>query len=1030
MPGTARRQLRGQPQADGVVGPTPVMVSGTIADTSGRILSGQTVEAFYTSVAHGGVLSVGLNCAFGARQMLPYLERLASVAECRISTHPNAGLPNLAGGYDETPEMFAADIEEFLRRGVVNIVGGCCGTTPKHTRLVAAIAARYAPRPLPEPRHTTTLSGLEPLAITPDSNFINIGERANVAGSAKFARLIREGRWDEAVGIARDQVAGGAQIVDVCMDDGMIDGVDAMRRFLLMAAAEPELARVPLMIDSSSWDVLEAGLQCVQGKSIVNSISLKEGPEEFLRRAALVRRYGAAVVVMLFDERGQADTFERKIEVARRAYDLLAAEGFPPEDIIFDPNVLAIATGIAEHDNYGVDFIEATHWIKANLHYARVSAGVSNLSFSFRGNNAVREAMHSVFLYHAARAGLDMGIVNAAMIQIYSEIEPKLLELAEDVVLNRRPDATECLASYAEELKAAGGQEGEGARGKFPSRGGVAVGTTDGVVVSERIAHAVLKGADDRIAADAVEAYRELGSPMAVIDTLLMPAMGEVGRLFGEGKMFLPQVVKSARVMRRAVDALNPFISGLKSSSKPTGRLLLATVRGDVHDIGKNIVGVVASTAGWEVVDLGVMVEAERIADEAQCNSVDVIGLSGLITPSLDEMIRVVRELERRGMRTPVVIGGATTSRLHTAVKIAPEYSGVVVHSRDASDNVRIMAGLTGPDSEKFVAGIREQQQIERELHNCASPTGRRSMPLEEARRRAHIKKAADIAVPGHTGRIVFADHSIAQVEPYINWSMFYAAWQVRGNEQKELLRADAEKLLARIAAEKILRLEGVAGVFPARKEGDDIVVTTPKGEIRLPQLRSQAAGVGVNLSVADYITNDAQDYIGAFALTAGVGLAEFTEKLRAEGDEYNAIMAKLLADRLTEAFAEYVHEFIRRVAWGYQKDECGAPVEVTPQDAVHGKYRGLRFAFGYPATPDHSLKEEVFELLGIRQVTSMRLTDNYMISPGEALCGLMVADADAGYFTLGTLSDDQIDDYARRRGKTAEEIKKLIDKI
>ena len=1023
-------RLNGERKASG--GPDaeiPVMASGTIADTSGRTLSGQTIEAFYASLAHGNLLSIGLNCAFGARQMLPYLERLSEAAQCRISTHPNAGLPNLSGGYDETPAMFAADIEEFLRRGIVNIVGGCCGTTPEHTRLVAAIAARYTPRPLPEQggerRHTTVLSGLEPLAITPESNFINIGERANVAGSAKFARLIREDKYEEAIGIAREQVMQGAQVVDVCMDDGMIDGASAMRRFLLMAAAEPELARVPLMIDSSSWEVLEAGLQCAQGKSIVNSISLKEGESELLRRAALVRRYGAAAVVMLFDEKGQADTLERKIEVAARAYKLLTDNGFPPEDIIFDPNVLAIATGIAEHDNYGVDFIEAARWIKTHLPYARISAGVSNLSFSFRGNNAVREAMHSVFLYHAARAGLDMGIVNAGMIQIYSEIAPRLLELAEDVVLNRRPDATERLSAYAEELKAAG------------TAGDAATRTTQKDrwrenSVEERIAYAVLKGMDEHIAADAVEAFNKLGSPLLVIDNLLMPAMGEVGQLFGAGKMFLPQVVKSARVMRRAVDALNPYIAGSKAAAKSTGKLLLATVRGDVHDIGKNIVGVVASTAGWEVIDLGVMVEAEKIADEARRNNVDAIGLSGLITPSLDEMIRVVRELQRRGMQIPVLIGGATTSRLHTAVKIAPEYDGVVVHARDASENVRIMASLTGSDAEKFIAGIREQQQIERELHNVTAAAGQHALPLDEARRNAHIKKADTITAPQRLGQMVFTGYSIADVEPYINWSMFYAAWQVRGNEQKQQLREDAEKMLQRIKSAHILRLEGVAGIFPARRgrenegpgAGDDIVVTGTEGrEVRLPQLRSQATGKSTNPSVADYVTNKAQDYIGAFALTAGVGLSAFTEKLRAEGDNYNAIMAKLLADRLTEAFAESVHELIRREAWGYQQGE------IPPQDAMRGKYRGRRFAFGYPATPDHSLKEEVFTLLGVQQTTGMRLTGNYMIEPGEALCGLMVADADAEYFTLGTLTEEQIAEYARRRKKPTEEIKKLIIK-
>ncbi|MDR2894396.1 MAG: homocysteine S-methyltransferase family protein [Alistipes sp.] len=1145
----------------------PVMVSGTIAGASGRTLSGQTVEAFYTSLAPYNPLSVGLNCAFGARQMLPWLERLSEEADavgrgCFVSAHPNAGLPNLSGGYDETPEMFAADVEEFLQRGLVGIVGGCCGTTPEHTRLLAALAARHTPRKLPENKHITVLSGLEPLTITPESNFINIGERANVSGSARFARLIREERWDEAISVARDQVMQGAQIVDVCMDDGMIDGVSAMRRFLLMAAAEPELSRVPWMIDSSSWEVIEAGLQCVQGKCIVNSISLKEGPAEFLRRARLVRRYSAATVVMLFDERGQADTFARKIEVAERAYKLLTDNGFPPEDIIFDPNVLTIATGIPEHDRYAVDFIEATRWIKQNLPHTRVSAGVSNLSFSFRGIGVVREAMHSVFLYHARRAGLDMGIVNADTLQIYSEIEPHLLELVEDAVLCRRPDATERLTIYASELKAAiaagvgavagGTVVGSAITGAAGMAGSTATGTRTGtstaaapqrdnwreLPVNERIRHAVLKGMDDHITADAIEAMNELGAPISVINNLLMPAMGEVGELFGEGKMFLPQVVRSARVMRRAVDALNPYISSENTSRKPTGRLLLATVRGDVHDIGKNIVRVVASTAGWEVIDLGVMVEAEKIADESVRNNITIIGLSGLITPSLDEMIRTVRELDRRGIRIPVLIGGATTSRLHTAVKIAPEYGGVVIHSRDASENVRIMSELTGPNSENFIAGVRAQQATDRDAHS-RTVSGRNSLSLSEARRRAHHKSADMIAVPNHIGRVVFSDHPISEVEPYINWSMFYAAWQLCGNEsngleagtdnQKTQLREDAEKLLARIKNEHLLRLEGVAGVFPARRGRrdehpnehldeqpnehpneqrqvtvpstanstpiitDDIVVIDPcNREISLPQFRNHDSGEKINLSVADYVTYDksyegtqlqafdkansttvaevsdreiseatsiiknnsnidpaaicsnsttttstdetttniSSDYIGAFALTAGVGLSELTERLRAEGDEYNAIMAKLLADRLTEAFAEFVHEFIRRVAWGFQKDENGVPVAIEPQEAIRGKYHGKRFAFGYPATPDHSLKKEVFELLGVMQTTSMTLTDSYMISPGESLCGLIVADADARYFTLGPISDEQIDDYARRRGTTPENIRKLIGKM
>ncbi len=1030
-------------------GRIPVMVSGTIADTSGRILSGQTVEAFCASVFHSEPLSIGLNCAFGARQMRPFLARLSAVAECPVSAHPNAGLPNLSGGYDETPEEFAAQIEEFLRSSLVNIVGGCCGTTPDHIRLLAALASKYPPRPVPALRHTTVLAGLEPLVIppvpnpdSPDPHLIYIGERANVAGSARFARLIREGlsdpaRFEEAVSVARDQIASGASIVDICLDDGLIDGPSTMRRFLLAAAAEPELARVPFMIDSSSWDVLETGLQCIQGKALVNSLSLKEGPTEFLRRASLVRRFGAALVVMLFDESGQADTFERKIAVAELAYKLLTDSGFPPEDIVFDPNVLTIATGIAEHDNYAVDFIRATDWIHSHLPHARVSAGVSNLSFAFRGNSRVREAMHSVFLHHARAAGLDMAIVNVASMVAYSDLDPELRTLAEDVVLNRHPDATEHLASWAENAKVTVSATSavSAQSGVSPAQSGAPVSST---AVNERITAAILKGSDQHITSDALAAFHELGSPLAVIDSVLMPAMGRVGELFGAGQMFLPQVVKSARVMRRAVDALAPYIKGTASNEPANGtennpssapkKLLLATVRGDVHDIGKNIVGVVAACNGLEVIDLGVMVEPSLIADAAADNSVTVIGLSGLITPSLDEMIAVVRELERRGLRTPVLIGGATTSRLHTAVRIAPEYSGVVVHARDAAEGVRIISRLQSTDSELFIAELKASQQTDREEYAASSSSA--PVSLSEARRRGYSKPAQNVVPVANTGRVVFDDYPISLIERHIDWPMFFAAWKVRPNSPEgEKLRVDALSMLERIKTDHSLRLEGVVGVFKAHRglenehpdipdatpnatqnaasgsATDDIIVTGVRGEqIRLPMLRDQSTS---NLSVADYVTNSSQDFIGAFALTAGVGLAEFSETLRAEdgplGGEYGALIAKLLADRLTEAFAE---------------------------SAVHEIYPSRRFAFGYPATPDHSLKAEIFELLGVSRTTSMRLTDNYMITPGEALCGIVIADPASQYFTLEGLSDEQLADYARRRGKTPEEIKKFIGKL
>ena len=995
----------------------PVMVSGTLADASGRTLSGQTVEAFAASVAHAHLLSIGLNCAYGARQLLPYLERLAAVAETRISAHPNAGLPNVMGGYDETPEMFAADVGEYLRRGLVNIVGGCCGTTPAHIFELSKIAGQYAPRPLPEPRHTTVLSGLEPLRIVPEANFINIGERTNVAGSAKFARLIREGNYEEALSVARAQVDAGAQIVDVCMDDGLIDGPAAMRTFLNLMASEPEIARVPVMIDSSKWEVLAAGLEVTQGKSVVNSISLKEGEAEFLHRAGEIHRFGAAAVVMLFDERGQADTCERKIEVAERAYKLLTDNGFPPEDIIFDPNVLAVATGIPEHDGYAKAFIDATRWIKANLPHAKVSGGVSNLSFAFRGNNAVREAMHSAFLYHAIRAGMDMGIVNPQLVRVYSEIEPELLERVEDVILCRRVDAAERLTEYAQEVR----QTAETApQAPDAWRAGT---------LEERIGHAMLKGVTDYIEQDALEGYETLGSPMAVIDTLLMPAMERVGTLFGEGKMFLPQVVKTARVMKRAVAALTPYIEqGSGGTSHNAGKVLIATVKGDVHDIGKNIVAVVMACNGYEIKDLGVMVESERIVDEAVAWGAQSICLSGLITPSLDEMAHVCAELERRGLRIPVIIGGATTSNLHTAVKIAPVYSGAVIHSANASRNSQILAQLLGPDGDLYIDKIKADQQAMREDY-ARQLRIRDLVPLAEARKDRSTAPHEPVK-PLHPGRMVFPDFDVADAEPFIDWNFFFPAWGLKGRYPEILNHPergaearkvfdDAQALLARIRDERLLTLQGVVGIFPARSEGDDIWVTDAKGrEKRLPMLRNQTRGQE-NRSLADFIA-PADDWIGCFAVTAGIGLKELTEKFRTGGDDYSAIMAKLLADRLTEAFAEAVHTFVRRQMWGY---ETGEPL--APKQVVRGEYRGRRMAFGYPATPDHSLKREAFDLLAAEVTTGMRLTENWMIDPGEALCGLLLADAD--YFSVGTVDAQQLEEYADRRGMEAETVKKII---
>ena len=959
----------------------PVIVSGTLT-SSGRTLAGQTIEAFYTSVAHAEPLAVSLNCSFGAKALLPYLERLAAVSEFRVAVYPNAGLPNVMGGYDETPAMFAADVEEYMRRGLVNLVGGCCGTTPLHIFELAKIVNNYAPRPLPQRRHVTCLSGLEQLRIVPEANFVNVGERTNVAGSAKFARLIREKNYEEALSVARAQVEAGANIVDVCMDDGLIDGPEAMRDFLNLMGSEPEIS------------------------------------------AAEIHRFGAAAVVMLFDEQGQADTYARKIDVAQRAYKLLTDDGFPAEDIIFDPNILAVATGIEAHDAYARDFIEAVRWIKRNLPHAKISGGVSNLSFAFRGNNAVREAMHSVFLYHAIQAGMDMAIVNPQMLQIYSDIEPELLERVEDVILCRRADAAERLTEYASQ---------------FTKTGATQTQHTDAwrsEPLGKRIEYAMLKGVADYIEQDALEGYRTLGSPLAVIDRLLMPAMEVVGNLFGQGKMFLPQVVKTARVMKKAVAVLTPYIEqGSEANAKSAGKVLVATVKGDVHDIGKNIVAVVMACNGYTIRDLGVMVECPRIIDEAVAWGADAICLSGLITPSLEEMIHVCEELERRGLRIPVLIGGATTSDVHTAVKIAPTYSGPVIHADNASRNNKILGELLGPGREEYLVRVREEQQALRDQYRRREEI-RTILPFGQVRKLRVPKPASEIAVPAHTGRLVFPDISIADVEPLIDWNFFFPAWGLKGRvpeifenpehgAEARKLYDDAQKMLARIREEKLLTLQGVAGIFAAVSRGDDIVVTGPKDKkYILPMLRSQAPVREAQARcLADFIADEKAgrtDYIGAFALTGGIGLKELTEKFRAEGDDYNAILSKLLADRLTEALCEWVHIFIRRQMWGYETGPA-----LTPEQIIRSKYRGRRMAFGYPACPDHSLKREVFDLLAADKTTAMRLNDNYMITPEEALCGLFFADAE--YFSVGRIDREQLADYAARRNMDIETIEKLI---
>lgn len=1000
----------------------PVIVSGTLTN-SGRTLSGQTVEAFYASVTHAEPLAVGFNCSFGAKQLLPYLKRLAEVSDYPISVYPNAGLPNLAGEYDESPEKMAVDVEEYLKSGLVNIIGGCCGTTPEHIREIANVARRYSPRRIEERSCSMILAGLEPLAVGDNTDFVSIGERTNVAGSAKFAKLIREGKYDEALSVARAQIEGGAQLIDICFDDGLINGVEAMTQYLRKTASEPEIARVPIMIDSSSWEVLEAGLQCVQGKSVINSISLKEGEAEFLRRAKLVRCYGAAAVVMLFDERGQADTYERKIEVAARAYSLLAGIGFPAEDIIFDPNVLAVATGIPEHDSYGRDFIYATRWIRDNLPGVSVSGGISNLSFAFRGIDKVRRAMHSVFLYHGKKAGLNFGIVNPAMTVTYDEIELELLELVEDVVLTRRHDAAERLAAYAERVK--------GDKESSPS-GTLRNDEWRNASVGERIGYAMMKGIDDHIASDALEAAGQGMTPLQIIDGYFMPAMERVGEMFGEGRMFLPQVVKTARVMKKGVSALESLMSESdEGGGAKKEKILIATVKGDVHDIGKNIVSVVMSCNGYRIKDMGVMVECDDIVDAAERWGADAIGLSALITPSLEEMIKVVQELQRRGLKIPVILGGATTSGVHTALKIAPEYSGLVVHGRDASENVVILGRLFGEDRAQYAESVRNHQEELRNIYE-ASYEGRSLRTLEEARANRHIKDESIIIVPKKTGITVFDDFSVCEVEKYIDWRYFLTAWGFKGRieelacscekgDEVRRVMADAHSLLKRIKAEKLLTLRAVVGIFPAKGSSEDIVISTPLGGVTLPQLRNQSAAAAENLSLADYVASEG-DYVCAFALSAGFGLSEFTERLRAAGDEYNAILAKLLADRLTEALGEAVHSIVRRELWGFEKG-----VQLKSEDALSGKYEGRRMAFGYPAVPDHSLKKEAFTLLGAEELTGMTLTDNYMITPGESVCGLIFADPTMRYFDIGHIDAGQLEDYARRRGISIEEARRLM---
>jgi 5-methyltetrahydrofolate--homocysteine methyltransferase len=1010
----------------------PIIVSGTITDKSGRTLSGQTPEAFWTSVKHADLLSVGFNCALGAREMRPFLESLAAIATIPVHAYPNAGLPNAFGEYDETPDRMAPYLREFADAGLVNLVGGCCGTTPAHIHAFAEIVKGLPPRAIPAPDSITALSGLEPLILRPGTNFVNIGERTNVAGSAVFKKLVLAGNFGEATAVARQQVENGAQIIDVNMDDGLLEGEKAMTTFLQLIAAEPDIARVPVMIDSSKWSVLEAGLKCLQGKGVVNSISMKEGEAKFLEQARRVRQYGAAVVVMAFDEEGQAVTLARKISICKRAYDLLVQKvGFPPEEIIFDPNILTVATGMEEHNRYAIDFFEAVAWIKANLPHARTSGGVSNVSFALRGNAVVREAMNTAFLYHAVKAGLDMGIVNAGQITVYDDIPKDLLERIEDVLFDKRPDATERLIQFTETVKTVKGAAAvvDDAWRREP--------------VAERLKHALIKGLDAFVEADVEEARVTLGSPLAVIEGPLMAGMNVVGDLFGEGKMFLPQVVKSARVMKKGVAVLLPWLEKEKQSGRKAGRILLATVKGDVHDIGKNIVSVVLACNGFEIVDLGVMVPTDRIVKAALEERIDLVGLSGLITPSLEEMTHVASALEKAGVHVPVLIGGATTSKTHTAVKIAPATKSPVVHVLDASRSVGVAEKLLNPASrEKFVAEIHAEHATLRERHE-ANQKAVSMHTLEQARKsRVAIDwKAFTPHAPAKPGVHVLGDVDLSTLVPLIDWAPLFHAWEMRGSypailgdsrqgvEAKKLF-ADAKAMLDEIVAKRLLSARGVCALLPAASEGDDVIVyadeSRKKERQRFHFLRQQVEkGNQPAYGLADWIApvkSGKPDWLGMFAVTAGHGAQALADRHDKANDPYRAIMVKALADRLAEAFAEWLHREVRTRLWANEAKE-NLPLE----SLLSEKYRGIRPAPGYPACPDHTEKGPLFDVLDAPGNAGMSLTESFAMSPGASVSGFYFAHPEARYFAVGKIGDDQLGDYARRKGWSAAEAQKWL---
>jgi 5-methyltetrahydrofolate--homocysteine methyltransferase len=1038
---------------------TPVMISGTITDASGRTLSGQTVEAFYNSLRHARPISFGFNCALGAKELRQHIEELSGFAECRVNAHPNAGLPNEFGEYDESPEAMAREVREWAESGFLNIIGGCCGTTPAHIKAIAEAVGEFPPRQLPERDYTTRLSGLEACNIDEDSLFVNVGERTNVTGSAKFKKLILNEDFDTALEIARQDVENGAQMIDVNMDEGMLDGVEAMTTFLNLIASEPDICKVPIVIDSSKWPIIEAGLKCVQGKGVINSISMKAGEEEFLREAMLARKYGAAVIIMAFDEQGQADTLQRRIDICTRAYKLLTEKaGFPPEDLIFDPNIFPIATGMEEHDNNGVDFIEATRWIKGNLPHASVSGGVSNISFSFRGNNPVREAIHDVFLYHAIHAGMDMGIVNPGQLGVYDELDPELRELAEDIVLNRRPDGTERMMAAADKFKGTGGggaaKKEDLAWREWP--------------VAKRLEHALVQGIDAYVTEDTEECRQAFDRPIEVIEGPLMDGMNVVGDLFGDGRMFLPQVVKSARVMKKAVAYLIPYIEAEKQEgARAKGKILTATVKGDVHDIGKNIVGVVLQCNNFEVIDLGVMVPAQKILDTAREENVDIIGLSGLITPSLDEMVHVAKEMQRQGLELPLLIGGATTSRIHTAVKIEPNYSaGPTMYVKDASRAVGVAQNLVSEThKEDFVAKIKAEYVQAREQHK-GKKAATKWLTLEQARANKTkigwsgyepVKPAAltgsfsvdaqRVAPTVVTDRghalLRFDDHPLAEIAEYIDWTPFFHTWEMKGSYPKILddpdkgaeakkLFDDAETMLQQIIDGKWLTASAVFGLFPANSVDDDdieVFASDDRTDVltRLHHLRQQTEKPPgrPNQCLADFVApkgSGLKDYMGAFAVTAGLGIETKLAEFEKDHDDYHGIMLKALADRLAEAFAELLHQRVRKEFWGYAADE-----QLGNDALIKEQYKGIRPAPGYPACPEHTEKNLLWKLLDVENNAGIQLTESMAMWPAAAVSGWYFAHPESKYFAVGRINRDQVEDYARRKGLSVEEAERWL---